>query len=145
MGLRLREGSSLNSLVDALMRGGGLEGTSPKQVRAVLDKLGLIAVVVPYANLPEARFGIADGEPFVALMNVDAGMNTTQPFQQHHVSPSRAMRVVREAMAVHGAVTTEVPYRADSYAAARDQFLRNRLEARSVAAGGSRALAEGAL
>ncbi len=133
------------ALIELLMSGGGLEGASPRQIRAVLDKLLNIAIVVPYGNLPEARFGMAAGEPFVALLNVAAGMNTTKPFEHRHVSPSRAMRAVREAMAEHGAITTEVPYRRASYDAARDVYLRNRLEAKSVEAGGAQRLAEGAL
>lgn len=133
------------ALVDALMRGGGLEGASPKQIRAVLDRLSLIAVVVPHGILPEARFGVSDGQPFVALMNVDRGMNSTREFEQSFVSPSRAMRAVKEAMAIQAAVTTEVSYRRASYDQAREQYLRQRLEAKSVAAGGAQSLAEGAL
>ncbi|MET3718351.1 hypothetical protein [Arthrobacter sp. UYEF21] len=133
------------ALVDALMRGGGLEGASPKQIRAVLDKLSLIAVVVPHGSLPEARFGVAEGQAYVALLNVDGAMNSTKPFEHHYVSPSRAMRAVKEAMAVHAAITTEVPHRRAAYDKAREQYLRHQLEATSVAAGGAQALAVGAL
>ncbi|MET4144439.1 hypothetical protein [Arthrobacter sp. UYCo732] len=135
----------MNTLIELLMSGGGLEGASPKQIRAVLDKLDNVAIVVPYAQLPEVRFGVTDDQPFVALLSPNGGANTTKPFEHAFVSPSRAMRAVREAMAIHGAVTTEVSYRRDSYGKARELFLRNRLEAKSVAAGGAQALAEGAL
>lgn len=127
------------------MRGGGLEGASPKQVRAMVDKLALIAAVVPHGSLPEAHFGVTDAQPYVAFLAAEGGLNSTAPFDRQHLSAQRAMRSVREAMAVHAAVTSQLPHRQAAYAAARGQYLRNRVEAESIAAGGAKALAEGAL
>ncbi|SDT41744.1 hypothetical protein SAMN04489743_2823 [Pseudarthrobacter equi] len=135
----------MNSLVELLMHGGGLEGASQKQIRAVLEKLGTIAVVVPHASLPQAHFGVNDGEPYLILLSADGGPNTSVPFAREHLSAGRSMRAVKESMSVHAAITSEVPIHQDSYGKAREQFLRNRIEADSIAAGGAPALAEGAL
>lgn len=127
------------------MSGGGLEGASPRQVKAILTKLEKLAVVVEHGTLPTAVFGVAENEPFVAFWNSSGAMNTTADFSHDHLSDRRALRAVREAMAVHAAIKSDNPYRADEYAKAREQYLRNRLEDKSVAAGGSQALADGAL
>lgn len=132
-------------LAELVFSGGGLEGASEKQVRAILAKLEQFATVVEHRTLPEAVFGVTDSEPHVVFYRRDGGGNSTSSFVRDHLSPSRAMRAVREAMAVHAALSSDDAYISAAYASAREQFLRNELEADSVAAGGSRNLAEGAL
>jgi hypothetical protein len=135
----------VNTLVELLMHGGGLEGASAKQIRAVLEKLGTVAVVVPHGSLPQAHFGVADDEPYVVLLSAEGGPNTSAPFEREHLSAGRSMRRVRESMAVHAAITSNDSHKADAYNGAREQYLRNRVEAQSVADGGAQSLAEGAL
>lgn len=135
----------MNTIVELLMAGGGLAGASPRQIRAVLDKLSTIAVVVPHGSLPQAHFGVTDSQPYVAFLAAEGGPNSTAPFAREQLSASRAMRVVREAMAVHASLTSDVPHHRAAYSAARQQYLRNRVEAESVSTGGAQALATGAL
>lgn len=135
----------MTQLIEWIMDGGGLEGASPKQVKAILAKLETMATVVEHRSLPQAVFGVVDGEPYVAFWNVTGAMNTTAHFAHDHLSPARAKRAVREAMAVHAAVSSTDPHRADGYSAAREAYVRRLLEVRSVAAGGAQVLAEGAL
>lgn len=135
----------MTQLVEWLVAGGGLEGASPKQVKAILAKLETMAVVIEHRSLPQAVFGVVDGEPYVAYWNATGAMNTTAAFARDHLSPARAKRAVREAMAIHAAVSSTDPLRADGYNTAREAYVRRLLEAKSVDDGGAPSLAEGAL
>lgn len=124
------------------MSGGGLEGASEKQVRAILAKLDLLAVVVEHRTLPSAMFGTSEhGEPFIVFLRDAGGANSTAPFSHAHLSPRRSMTAVREAMAAHAAVTRDDA----RYGLARDAYLRQRFEDELVADGGAPALAGGTL
>jgi signal transduction protein with GAF and PtsI domain len=105
-----------------------------------------MATVVEHQTLPQAVFGVTDDdEPFVAFWNTSGAMNTTKHFAHDHLSPARAQRAVREAMAVHAAITTTELHRAAAYERTREVYLRKRLEAQHLADGGAQALAQGAL
>lgn len=136
----------MTTLVELLMAGGGLEGASPKQIRAILAKLETLAVVVENRSLPRVVFGLTDdGDPVVAFRYAMRPPTAASHFAHEHLSEHRAMRAVREAMAVHAAITSTDTYSAAAYDSARDVYLRQHLEAKSVAEGGARSLAEGVL
>lgn len=136
----------MTTLIEWLQDGGGLEGASPRQVKAILDNLQTMATIVEHRTLPQAQFAITtDGNPVVAYHYPMTLTATAAPFAHEHLSPARAMRAVREATAVHAAVTSAVPDRAASYAAARELYVRRLLEVGLVAEGGSQALAGGVL
>lgn len=133
------------TLAEEVFTGGGLEGASEKQVRAILEKLQTLAVVVQHRTLPTADFLACDVGPAIVLLRNDGGSNTTTDFTDQHLSSSRSMTAVREAMAAHAAITSAISAQKDRYDAARELFLRQRIEADSVAQGGAQALAGGTL
>lgn len=135
----------MTSLVDSVMHGGGLEGASEKQVRAVLRKLEGLAVVVPHRALPTAYFQVATGEPCILFYRNDGGGNSTAPFTVAHLSVKRSLTAMREAMAAHAVITAAAGPQRARWEAARDLYLRQQLEADAVAQGGARPLAEGTL
>ncbi|MFS0717114.1 hypothetical protein ABC337_13885 [Arthrobacter sp. 1P04PC] len=134
------------SLVEDIMRGGGLAGASEKQVRAILAKLESLAVVVEQKSLPQAAFDVTEGRvPVVWFQRDGSGHETVLPFGREHVSKKRTLTAVRRAMAIHTAVTADHPYLRRGYDDARDAYLRQQLEDDLVAEGAARSLAGGAL
>ncbi|MDQ0768208.1 hypothetical protein QF031_000957 [Pseudarthrobacter defluvii] len=77
-----------SELAELVLSGGGLKGASAKQVRAILEKLQTLAVVIEHRSLPSAQFSDATDEPCVFYFRAEGRENSAALFFESHLSAS---------------------------------------------------------